>query len=302
MIVTRAPLRVSLAGGGTDLPAYYEQYGGCVISAAIDKYVYICANRSPFIDGYHLRYSKVEHATHAADIEHPICREALAKTEPGIEISVLADVPAGTGLGSSGAFTVALLKALRPDMPDRWLAEEASAIEIDRLGRPIGEQDQYVAAYGGTRCYTFHPSGAVAQSEIDVEPLAERLLLFYVGQVRDSADTLAVQGRATANLHHTKTLAAAAYYAFTEKRWDDYGMLLNEHWRIKRERASGITSPAIDALYAAGLRAGALGGKLVGAGGGGFLCFYTNDPERLRAAMGLTELTFGWDREGATCM
>ena len=302
MIVTRAPLRVALGGGGTDLPSYYEKWGGFTISAAINRYVYIALNRPPHSIGYHLRYSKSESVSESCDIEHPIFRETLAKTPPGVEIAALADVPAGTGLGSSGAFTVALLKALHPDMNPRWLAEEASTVEIDRLGRPCGLQDSYVAAYGGVRCFTWAMSGAVTVNTIDVGPLVERLYLFSLGQTRDNTDTLALQGQATENLHVTKHLAVSALTYLKAGRWDDYGALLNDQWENKRKRAPGVTDRRIDLFHQAGLAAGALGGKLVGAGGGGYLLFYTHDPERLRAALMLPELEFGFDTEGASCM
>ena len=305
MNVTRAPLRVTLAGGGLDLPGYYETYGGFTISAAIDKYVYIAANRPPHSTGYHLRYSSSESVSEAADIVHPIFRETLAKTPPGIEIAVLADVPAGTGLGSSGAFTVALLKNLHPDMPTRWLAEEASTVEIDRLERPCGLQDAYIAAYGGVRCFTWAMSGAVTVNTIDVGPLAERLYLFSLGQTRDNTDTLALQAQATENLHLTKHHAVTALTYLKAGRWDDYGLSLNDQWATKRDRAPGVTDRRIDLFLSAGLRAGALGGKLVGAGGGGYLLFYVppdGDPDRLRETLMLPELEFTWDTEGAKCM
>ena len=302
VIVTRAPLRICLAGGGTDLPAYSNEHGGFCITGAIDKYVYISSNRPPFLDGYAVRYSESEHQIDAARLRHPMFREALSKTEPGIELSVLADVPAGTGLGSSGAFAVALLKNLHPDLGKRWLAEEATTLELDRLQRPVGLQDQYAAAYGGVRCYTFATSGAVTVNDIDPGPLVERLLLFFTGTVRDAATTLAWQAQAVENLHVTKQVGVDSLAAIKDERWDDYGDLLNAHWRVKRKRVDGISSHRIDTMYQTGMKAGALGGKLVGAGGGGFLLFYTLDPEKLRAAMPLAELPFTWDQDGATCM
>lgn len=303
MIAARAPLRISLAGGGTDLPSYYATRGGFVIAAAIDKYVYVAVNRPPLETGFLLRYSQVEAVATAAEIRHPILREALAKTAPGIEIAVLADVPGGTGLGSSGAFTVALLQALKPKMSRRWCAEEAGEIEMIRLERPVGDQDNYTAAYGGVRCYSFLPSGRVNIDSIDVGPLAQRLHLFYLG-ARDGSgadDTLALQSQAHENLDATKALAGKALELLTEGRLDEYGALLGEHWRIKRDRAPGVTDARIDTYYEAGIEAGALGGKVCGAGGGGFLCFYTNHPARLRDAIDLPELEFGFDYGGVTC-
>lgn len=302
MILTRAPLRLTLAGGGTDFPSFYARNGGMVASAAITRYVYIALNRPPLSAEYAVRYSTAEHVRAAADIQHPILREALAKTDPGVEIASLADVPAGTGLGSSGAFTVALLKALKPHMPTRWLAEEACAIEIDRLGRPVGEQDAYVAAYGGCRVYRWHRSGAVAIDPLDLGPLASRLCLFFTGLIRDADGVLAAQHDAHDNLTETYQHGCEQVEMLEAKDWDAYGASLSAHWERKRARAPGMSTPDIDAAYETGMAAGALGGKLVGAGGGGFLCFYTHTPTALRDALSLPELTFDFDMQGATCI
>lgn len=302
VIVTRTPLRVTLAGGGTDLPSYYSEHGGLVISAAIDKHVHIIVNRPALGDGYALRYSEAEHVESPADIKHPILREALVKEPPGLELACVADVPAGTGLGSSGAFTVGVLHALHPKMSTRWLAEEACALEINRLGRTVGDQDAYIAAYGGVQVLTFHPSGAVNVTPLEVGPLSERLCLFFLGTTRNAADVLGPQADNVANLHETKAVGAAMGEALTLGDLDAYGRLLGEHWEIKKRRAPGISDARIDALYQQGLDAGALGGKVCGAGGGGFLCFYTRNPEPLRAALNLPELTFGFDYHGSTCM
>lgn len=283
-MIARAPLRISLGGGGTDLPAYYSQYGGMVIGAAIDKYVTIVTNRTPFIEGYALRYSTVEHVRHPDEIDHPVFREALEKEPPGIEIAVLADVPAGTGLGSSGAFTVALLRALHPDRPRRWLAEEAGTIEMQRLGRNVGEQDNYTAAYGGVKVYTFSRSGKVEVNDLAVPGLAEKLCLFYTGITREAVVT-------STDLHAAKRLGEESVQLIDEQRYDEYGLILNEQWALK-----GPQHPDIDGWRAQGLAAGALGGKLVGAGGGGFLLFYTHDPDALRDALPLRELPFTFDQ------
>lgn len=301
MILVRAPLRVSLGGGGTDLPSYYSKHGGFVVSAAIDKYVYVAVNQIPS-DEYLLKYAESERVADPSVIRHPILREVLSGQPAGVEVAVLADVPARTGLGSSGAFTVACLKAFRPNLPARWLAEEASWVEIDRLGRPVGEQDQYVAAYGGVRCYTFFASGAVTVDPLAVPGLDDRLLLFDTGETRDAAQVLGPQHEAVENLHETRKIGRKVYDALLERDYGTFADLMDAHWRVKRERSPGITTPEIDRAYELGRANGARGGKLVGAGGGGFLMFYADDPALLRSTMervGLRELAFGFAPGGA---
>ena len=324
MISTRSPLRISLGGGGTDLPSYYREHGGFLIAGAIDRFVYVTVLR-PFASGVFLKYSKLEHVTTIDEVQHPIIREALRLTgfrTPQVEITTLADIPSGTGLGSSGSFTTALLKALyahrmRPIDP-RDLAELACRIEIDILGEPIGKQDQYIAACGGITCFTFNPDGSVL-----VEPLAinidtkfdleDNLLMFFTGFSRSAGSILQDQKARTqshdaamlANLHYVKELGLRSRKFLIEGRTADFGALMHEHWEHKKRRSDGMSMPQIDEWYELGRRNGAIGGKLVGAGGGGFLLFYAEDRNRLRHAMahaGLKEVRFRFELEGTKVM
>ncbi|HEX5214646.1 MAG TPA: hypothetical protein VFV98_04245 [Vicinamibacterales bacterium] len=320
MIITRSPLRITLGGGGTDLPSYYRDHTGFLISAAIDKYVYVTVMR-PFTPGIYLKYSRLEHVDATGDVQHPIIREAIRQLEfktPQIEITTLADIPAGTGLGSSGSFTTALLRALyahrRKLLHPSELAALACDIEINRLGEPIGKQDQYIAAYGGVTCFTFHPD-----ERVDAVPLAlptsglndleDNLLLFFTGFTRAAGSILADQrARTTAqdremleNLHYVKSLGLESRAALETGQPTKFAELMHEHWLHKQRRSRGMTNPQIDAWYELGRKNGAIGGKLVGAGGGGFLMFYAEDHRRLRAAMaaeGLEEVRFRFDFEG----
>ena len=320
MIITRSPLRITLGGGGTDLPSYYGEHGGFLIAAAIDKYVYVTVMR-PFTPGIFLKYSKLEHVDAVDDVRHPIIREAIRmiglKT-PQIEITTLADIPAGTGLGSSGSFTTALVKALyahrRHFLHPNELAELACEIEIDRLHEPIGKQDQYIAAYGGVTCFTFH-----SDEKVEAEParismealfnLEDNLLLFFSGYSRSAGTILADQQARTqqndremlANLHYVKELGLRSRQALEQGDTALFGELMHEHWEHKKRRSGGMSNPQIDEWYELGRSNGAIGGKLVGAGGGGFLMFYAEDHRRLRAAMGrvgLEEVRFRFDFEG----
>jgi D-glycero-alpha-D-manno-heptose-7-phosphate kinase len=320
MIITRSPLRITLGGGGTDLPSYYQQRGGFLIAAAIDKYVYVTVMR-PFTPGIYLKYSKLEHVDSVAEVHHPIIREAIALLDfrtPQVEITTLADIPAGTGLGSSGSFTTALLKALfthrRRLVHPSELAELACEIEIDRLGEPIGKQDQYIAAYGGLTCFTFHQDGAV-----DAEPLKlpmdalfnleDDLLLFFTGFSRSAGTILADQQQRTQqhdeemlhNLDGVKEIGLRSREALEKGDTAGFGDLMHEQWAQKKRRSGAMSNPHIDEWYELGRKNGALGGKLVGAGGGGFLMFYAEDHRRLREAMtgaGLEEVRFRFDFEG----
>jgi D-glycero-alpha-D-manno-heptose-7-phosphate kinase len=320
MIITRSPLRITLGGGGTDLPSYYRQYGGFLIAAAIDKYVYVTVMR-PFVEGIFLKYSKLEHVEDTDDVQHPIIREAIRMLEfrtPQVEITTLADIPAGTGLGSSGSFSTALIKALyahrrRLLHPDE-LAELACEIEINRLQEPIGKQDQYIASYGGVTCFTFHPDETV-----DARPLAltmdslfdleDNLLLFFTGFSRSAGSILNDQKVRTEhadtdmlnNLHYVKDLGLRSREALERGDTALFGELMHEHWEHKKRRSGGMSNPQIDEWYELGRRNGAIGGKLVGAGGGGFLLFYSEEHRRLRQAMtaaGLEEVRFRFDFEG----
>jgi D-glycero-alpha-D-manno-heptose-7-phosphate kinase len=320
MIITRSPLRITLGGGGTDLPSYYRQHGGFLIAAAIDKYVYITVMR-PFIEGIFLKYSKLEHVDAVDEVHHPIIREAIRMLEfrtPQVEITTLADIPAGTGLGSSGSFSTALLKALyahrRRLLHPSELAELACEIEINRLGEPIGKQDQYIAAYGGVTCFTFHADEKVEARPLKLSmdslfTLEDNLLLFFTGFSRSAGSILADQKTRTekadsemlANLHYAKELGLRSRDALEKGDTKTFGELMHEHWEHKRTRSAGMSNPQIDEWYELGRKNGAIGGKLVGAGGGGFLLFYSEDHRRLRSAMAkakLEEVRFRFDFEG----
>jgi len=320
MIITRSPLRITLGGGGTDLPSYYREHGGFLVAAAIDRYVYVTVMR-PFTPGIYLKYSQLEHVNTADEVQHPIIREAIKLLDfrtPQVEITTLADIPAGTGLGSSGSFTTALLKALhahrRRLLHPSELAELACEIEINRLGEPIGKQDQYIAAYGGVTCFTFNRNGRVEAERLKIPVdalfnLEDNLLLFFTGFSRSAGSILSDQKtRSEArdadmleNLHHVKDLGLRSRDALVSGDTDLFGTLMHEHWEHKKRRSGGMSSPQIDEWYALGMENGALGGKLVGAGGGGFLMFYAADRNRLRGAMsraGLEEVRFRFDFEG----
>jgi D-glycero-alpha-D-manno-heptose-7-phosphate kinase len=321
MIITKTPLRISLGGGGTDLPSYYREHGGIVISAAIDKYVFIGINRT-FKNDYFIKYSALERVNSVDEIQHPIVREALRLHDvgPALEIVSLADIPAGTGLGSSGTFTVGLLRALyafkREHVSAHTLAEEACHIELERLGRPGGKQDQYAAAFGGLTCFEFCPDDKVRVAPLLIpqqamNDLEEHLLLFFTGYARDADEVLAEQKRRSedGDAAVLDSLAATARIGLLVKEALEagdthrFGELMNDHWEQKRRRAAAMSSDQMDRWYDAGMSNGALGGKLVGAGAGGFLMFYAEQPTRLREAMareGLGELRFQFDFDGST--
>jgi len=320
MIITRSPLRITLGGGGTDLPSYYEEYGGFLISAAIDRHVYIILHRT-FVPQLIVKYSNMEVVTDVNKLNHPIFREALKLTETPIEhleIASMADIHAGTGLGSSGSFTTALLKALHllknRGIGPNALADEACKIELDILEEPIGKQDQNIAAHGGITCFTFHMSGRVEIEPLDLtrktfEDLQENLLLFFTGCSRSASAILADQNNKTKqedmemveNMHRVKALGYRSRDVLVRGDLHKFATLLNEHWENKRKRSKGMSAPNIDKWYKLAMDNGALGGKLVGAGGGGFLMFYTEKKTKLREAMrreGLPEVEFKFDLEG----
>lgn len=323
MIITRTPLRISLGGGGTDLPSYYEKFGGFVISAAINKYVYITANRS-FRSGYLLKYAKTEHVEKLTDIRHDLIREVLGslKIESGIEIVSIADVPAGTGLGSSGSFTVGLLHALyaykRQPISIKGLANEAYEIEMKKLGEPCGKQDQYIAAYGGLMCQDYNKDGTVgmtrlAVSDETIRDLDEHLMMFFTGYSRSASAVLEDQKSRSEkgdvgileNLHFIKKLGLKIKEMLEQGDTLAFAELMHEHWLSKKNRSPGISSGEINDLYDFARRHGALGGKLVGAGGGGFMVFYTRDRPALRRAMkekGLQEMDFSFDFDGSVVL
>ena len=320
MIIARSPLRITLGGGGTDLASYYEDHEGFLIAAAIDKYVYVTVMR-PFTEGIYLKYSQLEHVQTIPEVQHPIIREALdliGFRTPQVEITTLADIPAGTGLGSSGSFTTALLKALfthrKRHLHQGELAELACHIEIDRLGEPIGKQDQYIAAIGGLTCFTFHKDGKVSAEPLKISmdtmfDLEDNLLLFFTGFSRSASGILKDQKVRSQsndpdminNLHYVKDLGLRSKQALEDGNTLLFGELMHEHWEHKKRRSGGMSNPQIDNWYELAMSNGAVGGKLVGAGGGGFLMFMAGDRNRLRHAMtkaGLEEVRFKFDFEG----
>lgn len=320
MIIARSPLRVTLGGGGTDLPSYYREHEGFLVAAAIDKYVYVTVMR-PFTEGVYLKYSQLEHVENVVDVKHPIIREALLMQNlktPQTEITTLADIPAGTGLGSSGSFTTALLKALyahrRKLIHPQELAEQACHIEIDRLDEPIGKQDQYISAYGGITCFTFHKDDRVTAEPLKLDmdamfDLEDNLLLFFTGFARSAGSILKDQHirsqkndeKMLRNLHYVKELGYRSKAALESGNAMLFGELMHEHWEHKKRRSGGMSNQQIDEWYGLGMQNGAVGGKLVGAGGGGFLMFYAGDRNKLRHAMakaGLEEVRFRFDFEG----
>ncbi len=321
MIFARSPLRISLGGGGTDLPSYYRDHGGYLIAAAIDKYVYVTVMQ-PFSPGIYLKYSELEQVERVDQIRHPIIREALQLMNPDtaqIEITTLADIPSGTGLGSSGSFTTALLRALyahqRRLVHTQELAEMACFIEIDRLGESIGKQDQYIAAYGGITSFNFNPDDTVTVEPVSISAetlhdLEDNLLLFFTGLSRNASSILEDQNKRTQesdidmlnNLHVVKELGLRSRRALEDGDATLFGEIMHEHWEHKKQRSSGMSNPQIDEWYEFAVNNGAAGGKLVGAGGGGFLMFYARDRDRLKQKMmkaGLEEVRFRFDFEGA---
>ena len=320
MIIARSPLRITLGGGGTDLPSYYEQFGGFLIAAAIDKYVYITVHET-FVPDLIVKYSELERVPDAAQLKHPILREAFALLGldgRGLELASMADIPAGTGLGSSGSFTIALLKALHAHKKDlvhpAELAAQACEIELGRLKEPIGKQDQYIAAYGGITCFKFLPDGKVEAWPLKLadetrDNLEDNLLLFFTGYSRSASAILKEQDQKSKqadvgmieNLHFVKDLGLQSQRALEAGDLREFARLMDVHWQRKKQRSGGMSNPKINEWYDLAMASGALGGKLIGAGGGGFLMFYADDKARLRHAMqqaGLKEVRFRFDFEG----
>jgi len=317
MIIVRSPLRISLGGGGTDLPSYYQNHGGFLIAGAIDKYVYITLHPA-FTQELIIKYSKMERCISIDDIEHPIIREALkyvAIPSPQLEITSMADIPAGTGLGSSGSFTTALLKALHTLKKNlihpQALAEEACHIELTLLQEPIGKQDQYIAAYGGLTEFHFHPSGHVEAQPLKIDQetlynLEDNLLLFFTGYSRSASAILQEQNEKTyhkdrdmlSNLHFIKEMGFKSKNALEKGDLHEFAELMNIHWEHKKKRSRSMSNPQIDEWYQLALRNGAAGGKMLGAGGGGFLMFYAENKMKLRHTLrkrGLLEVRFRFD-------
>ncbi len=324
MIIVRSPLRISLGGGGTDLRSYYEENEGFLIAAAIDRYVYITISR-PFKKGIQLKYSKIENVDAIEDISHPIVRECLYATNfcgDRLEIASFADIPAGTGLGSSGSFTTGLIKglyALKMESIDaEKLAQLACHVEIDRLGEPVGKQDQFIAAIGGLTCFTFQKTGVVKIAPLKISretlfDLEDNLLLFFTGFSRSSGSILKDQKirsevndpEMKSNLDFMKDLGYKSKEALERGDIKLFGELMDLHWQHKKLRSGGMSNPEIDKWYSLAINNGAIGGKLVGAGGGGFLMFMAGDRNRLRRTMadaGLEEVRFKFDFEGSKIM
>ncbi len=328
MILAKAPLRISLGGGGTDLPSYYSRFGSTFLSAAIDQYVYLAVHQN-FGEEFLIKYSEYERAPSVDQIRHPLVRECLrfADQKDPLEVVSFADIPAGTGLGSSGAFTVAFLKALYVHSnrahSNESLANDACTIEIERLGEPVGKQDQFASALGGINRFDIDRQGRVSATAVNMPAsarieLEEHLCLFYTRQQRSAGAVLRHQDDATRqpaptaesaamleNLHQTRELGLASLTALESGNLTEFGRLMSHQWEQKRKRSPASSNEGIDRGYALGMKSGALGGKLIGAGGGGFLMFLADDRRPLRSAMaeaGFPEVRFRFDWLGAQVM
>lgn len=317
MIITRTPFRMSFAGGGSDLPAFYEKHGGCVLSTSINKYMYISIHPSFKAIDTVLKYSQTEIVNSTDKIEHKYFKEILNMMRVnGVEITVTADVPSGTGLGSSSSFTVGLLHALYSYkgkfVSKEKLAMKACEVEIDRLGNPIGKQDQYAAAYGGLNFYQFNKDGSVFVEPVIMRTapycqLEKNLMLFYTGQLHSASQILKEQNVNIADQEKEKNQLAMCELArelreeLQQGNIDAMGEILHENWKLKKTLASGISNPDIDDCYDIALRHGAIGGKLLGAGGGGFLLFYVpeNRQSEVRSAVKLPQMPIEFDKQGS---
>jgi D-glycero-alpha-D-manno-heptose-7-phosphate kinase len=320
VIIGRSPLRISLGGGGTDLPSYYQKHEGFLIAAAISQYVHVTMHKTP-LDEIVLRYSRIERVKSVDEIQHPIIREALRLTGiagPNIEITSMADIPSGTGLGSSGSFATCLLKVLhkfkRGFIHPRELAEMACHIEIGLLKEPIGKQDQYIAAYGGVTAFDFRKDGTVEARPLrmsveGLDLLEDSLVMVSTGFYRAASQVLKEQDDKSRqddqamidNLHYVKELGHRSLEALEGGNLAAFGRLMHEHWQHKKKRSKLMSNPEIDRWYELAMDNGAIGGKLIGAGGGGFLLFYTEQKTRLRTALrgaGLMEVKLEFDYEG----
>lgn len=318
MIISKAPFRISFGGGGSDLPSFYREYGGCVLSTSINKYVYISINPYFYGDKILLKYSRTELVDKVCDIEHRIFRQVLSDFNlTGIEITSMADIPAGTGLGSSSAFTVALLNSLYCYIGKRVskqrLAKEACEVEINKLRNPIGKQDQYGSACGGLNLIRFKPDETVIVEPLFItkktyESLQHNLIMFYTGDIRSANTILQEQNNNMSDKKKTDTLKVMCELtenmreALERGDTDSFAEILHENWILKKTLASNISNPNIEYWYDTAMKNGALGGKLLGAGGGGFLLFYCHEENKpaLRKALGLRELNFEFERDGAS--
>ena len=302
MIIVKTPLRISLAGGGTDIKPWYSQYGAIFLSATINKYIYTSLARSAYNPRIRLRYSKMEEVSEAYELKNEIARETIQQylLGGGVEITTHAEIPAATGLGSSGAFGVSLLHVLNPTWNAATLAEQATRIQMDVLGYPVGKQDQYTAAYGGVGLYAIDFDGDVTVSPFmntgTWKKLQEKLVMFYTGITRDTNEVL--RESTLDGLSTVAEVGGKMIEALGKEQFDIYGALLDEHWAAKKKRGK-LSSPQIDEWYEKAKENGALGGKLVGAGGGGHLLCYTNDRQRLIDAMPLKEEEFEFAFEGS---
>lgn len=318
MIISRTPLRISFAGGGSDLPSYYLKHGGAVLSTTIDKYIYIAVHRYFSSNQSLLKYSQTELVNNNDEIQHPLFRECMKLVDvTGLDISSMADVPAGTGLGSSSAFAVSLLNVLHAYKHEavsaEYLASTACDIEINRLGDPIGKQDQYAAAYGGLNFIQFNYDGSVDVQKVVMNPavkkqLERNLILIYTGTKHSASAILREQGKEMQRLDKQQVMHKMVEMAYELKdvlehnQIDDFGRILNEGWLLKRSLANSISNPLVDNLYDQGMEAGALGGKLLGAGGAGFVLFYCPEgkQETFRKQMsGYTEMPFKFENYGS---
>ncbi len=319
MIIIRSPLRISIGGGGTDIPSYYKEKESFFISAAINKYVYVTITR-PFQEGIYLKYSKIEKKNKIIDIDHKIIKEVLKKElkRNRIEITTLTDIPAKTGLGSSGSFSTALIKAVyaynQKNINKRELAEKACDIEINKLKQPSGKQDQYISVYGGISEFNINKKGYVKVKNLGISnntflDLENNLLLFFTGFSRNSSLILKEQNTKTIqnnrdiikNLDFVKDLCLEIKQSLIKGECNEFAKLMNMHWQNKLKRSKNMSNSTINNIYDFALKNGATGGKLIGAGGGGFLLFYAKNPNQLRKAMKnkkLEEVRFKFDFEG----
>lgn len=324
MIISRSPVRISLGGGGTDLPSYYSKYGGALIAAAIDKYTFVTAH-TRFDDKIKLNYSKTEIVDNIQEIKHNIFREGLKllNIKKGIELTSLSDIPSSSGLGTSGSFTIALLNAIHTYKKDfisqKQLAEEACKIEMDILKEPVGKQDQYIAAFGGITSFQFAKDGTVTTESLKMteearDELHNNIILLYTGISRSASQILKEQddkskkdeGKTIETLHEIKKIGLETKKAFEKGDIDKLGEFLDEHWNIKKKLSNRISNPFIDECYNHAKKNGALGGKIMGAGGGGFFMFYHNGNNTEKttfikemAKKGLIRVRYNFDFEGS---